>query len=123
MSRRSKRQSVADRRRNMKRVLRAAKAGDIIAIGYDRGAYKALVFDGESKEGMRVFRGWEPWPRVDRWGQPMWHLEPLRNGDLIGEVVSISWTAPGLPLRISLRGEPQVRQSFSEWRERERQAA
>lgn len=116
----SKRQSVADRRRNAKRALRAAKAGDVIAIGYTDGACNVLVYSGDSKEGSRMFRGWEPTFRKDRWGLPLWDLKPLH--EMIGPIVSISWTAPGLPLHISVRRIFRVWQTFAD-KYREQEAA
>lgn len=121
MSRRSKRQSQADRRRNARRKLRAAKSGDMIAIGYRDGACNVLIFPGDTKEAWRVFRGWEPYPRVDRWGQPMWHLEPIHK--MLGPIVSITMTAPSLPLHISMRRIPRVKQRFSDRYREEQEAA
>ena len=72
--------------------------GDVIAIGYRDGSFNVLVQPGSSKEGAAMFRGWWPWPLKDRWGKRLWNLEPLHT--MIGPIVTISWTAPSLPLHV-----------------------
>lgn len=121
MSRRSKRQSVADRRRNARRKLRAAKAGDLIAIGYTDGACNVLVLPGDGKEAARAFRGWWPWP-ADRW-YPAWIQQPIPLHRMLGPIVSITWTAPRLPLHISMRRIPRVKQTFAHRYREEQEAA
>lgn len=70
--------------------MRAAEPGAVIALGRERGVYRALVATYEQSE--RVFHGWHP---TRGWN--------VRLEEATGPVVSISWTCPGYPIVANLR--------------------